>query len=396
MGPCCATFCSIPSNARQLWNSVHFSQRFPFSATPSPLAEAFEARRASGLPLIDLSRSNPTQCGLLPGLPDLGEPLAAGARLAYSPQSAGAANTRQAIVRYYAEEFGARLQPQQIVLTASTSEGYSYCLKLLADPGDEILIPEPSYPLLRLLIEAEGLRAVPYPLHQAAGEWILDHDYLRRAVNTRSRAIVCVNPNNPTGHFLSSADARWLSESFPSLAILSDEVFADYTWQQLPGRQRSFTTLEAPNAFCLSGLSKICALPQMKLGWIVMPPGAALQQAMEFVADTYLSVSTPVQQAAVEWLAKRSQLQAPISARCQENLRLLAGHIAPVEAGWAALLRCHKQRDEDAWVLALLELGFWIQPGYFYDLSGGPHLVLSLLTPPQETRDGLSALESLL
>jgi alanine-synthesizing transaminase len=374
---------------------VHFSQRFPFAAAPNALAGALEARRASGQPLIDLSRSNPTQCGLAPGLPDLGEALAAGARLAYSPQSAGAANTRQAIVAYYAEEFGARLDPQQIVLTASTSEGYSYCLKLLADPGDDVLIPEPSYPLLRLLIEAEGLRAIPYPLHQAAGEWILDQDYLRAAVSPRTRAIVCVNPNNPTGHFLSAADARWLSDSFPALAILSDEVFADYTWQQHPGRQRSLATLGAPNVFCLSGLSKICALPQMKLGWIVLPPGAALQQAMEFVADTYLSVSTPVQQAAVEWLAKRSQLQAPIHARCLENLQLLAASVAPVEAGWAALLRCHKSRDEDEWVLALLELGVWIQPGYFYDLSGGPHLVFSLLTPPEDTRLGLAALESL-
>lgn len=381
---------------------MHFSKRFPFAAQTSPLAQALERQRARGLDIVDLSRSNPTQCGLFAALPDLGGSLAAGASLAYTPQSAGALNIRQSIAAYYAEEFQADLEPSRIILTASTSEGYSYCLKLLANPGEEILIPEPSYPLLRLLIEAEGLIAVPYPLHQAMGEWILDRQYLLQAVTPRTRAIVCVNPNNPTGHFLSATDALWLCECFPALAILSDEVFADYVWQPLNQHQRSLSALQAPNVFCLSGLSKICALPQMKLGWIVLPPGNEVQQAMEFIADTYLSVSSPVQHAAVDWLTKRSQLQAPVRERCHQNLELLqqyatggAFSLLPVQAAWVALLRCHKSREEDEWVLALLEQNIWIQPGFYYDLSGGPHLVFSLLTPPSESMQGLAAIEKL-
>lgn len=397
------TSCSILSKPpASSSRDLQFSKRFPFAAQTSPLAQALETRLAGGHPIVDLSRSNPTQCGLSPALPTLGETLAAGASLAYTPQSSGAWNIRQAIAAYYAEEFQADLDPSRIVLTASTSEGYSYCLKLLANPGQEILIPEPSYPLLRLLIEAEGLIAVPYPLHQAAGEWILDRQYLLRALTPRTRAIVCVNPNNPTGHFLSAADALWLCESFPSLAILSDEVFADYVWQPLAQHQRSFSTLRAPNVFCLSGLSKICALPQMKLGWIVLPPGNGVQQAMEFIADTYLSVSSPVQYAAVDWLAKRSQFQAPVRQRCQANLQLLQQHAAggafslvPAQAGWAALLRCHKNREEEEWVLALLEQNVWIQPGFFYDLSGGPHLVFSLLTPLADGSTGLELIAKL-
>ncbi|MCX6612749.1 MAG: pyridoxal phosphate-dependent aminotransferase, partial [Acidobacteria bacterium] len=316
----------------------------------------------------------------------------------YAPQAKGSLQTREQIALYYEQEFSSKIDPDQILLTTSTSEAYGYCFKLIADPGDSILIPQPSYPLLQFLIEAEGLRPKPYALHEADGEWILDRENLASACEDSTKAIIVVHPNNPTGHFLRSDDLNWLVEfSADRLWLISDEVFADYTWAAAT-QKRSLTQIEAPNAFTLSGLSKICALPQMKLGWVVMPQNRSVHDNLELVADTYLSVSGPIQKAAACWLPQRAQFQSPIRERCLANLKnipelLNDSHwsLLPVEAGWMAILKGPANRDEEGLVLQLLEKGFSVHPGFYYDLPFQNSLAISLLTPSLQLASGIQA-----
>ena len=253
---------------------------------------------------------------------------------------------------------------------------------------------------MQFLVEAEGLTPLPYPLHEADGQWILDRHRLAAACNDSTRAIVVVNPNNPTGHVLSTADAKWLIDfATDRYWIICDEVFADYSWGTATDQCRSLTSIGANNVLCLSGLSKICALPQMKLGWIAMPPSPQLRNNLELIADTYLSVSAPIQSAAIDWLASRATFQAPIRLRCRENLNLLAAKLLgsawttlPVEAGWSVILRGPAHLDEEDLALKLLEAGFLAQPGFYYDLAFPCSLVISLLTPPSDLALGLSAI----
>lgn len=342
-----------------------------------------KAVRASPKPLVDLSISNPTQAGLaLPGnLWDAREISV------YQPSAQGSRTAREAVARYYEEEFAAGIGVDQVQLCASTSEAYSYCLKLLADAGDEVLIPQPSYPLLEHLLCAEGVVPVAYPVHGAAGEWVLDREYLRRVLTPRTRAIVIVHPNNPTGHFFPREDFAWLQEALPpEAAILSDEVFADYGWQE-----KGWSYAGAHRTFVLSGLSKICLLPQMKLGWIVMPKDPAIWRAMEFIADTYLSVSALVADMAPVWLERRQEFQAPLRERVNANLPLFPANPA---AGWTAIVRGNGGMPEDERVMAMIDRGYWLQPGYYFDLPGQDNYVLSLLTEPGQLREGLRVLNS--
>lgn len=303
---------------------------------------------------------------------------------------------------YYEQEFGASLNPDRILLTTSTSEAYSYCFKLIANPGDTVLIPQPSYPLLQFLIEAEGLKAAPYPLHEVCGEWILDRDRLVKACNPCCKAIVLVHPNNPTGHFLKAEDLAWLLDfSADRLWLVSDEVFADYAWAATSPQTRSLTQLDPSNAFILSGLSKICGLPQMKLGWIVMPPNEAIHQHLELVADTYLSVSAPIQKAAASWLPERAKFQAAIRARCLANLKSIPNLLAnsewtllSVEAGWTAILKGPAHQNEEALALRLVEQNISVHPGFYYDLPFHQAFVISLLIPPAHLATGLRAITS--
>ena len=351
----------------------------------------------AGLPLIDLSISNPTQVGLPLPDPFLFATLEGGA---YAPKASGVLELREEVCRYYEKEFGSFLHPDRILLTTSTSEAYSYCFKLIADPGTTILLPQPSYPLLQFLIEAEGLKAKTYPLHAAGGQWILDRERLIEACDASTRAIVLVHPNNPTGHFLSNDDLDWLLEfARDKYWLICDEVFADYAWSAQPDQVRSLSKFPAGNVFCLSGLSKICALPQVKLGWIVMPPAPAIHHSLELVADTYLSVSSPIQAAASQWLGNRALFQAPIRGRCIGNLKWIkdsihgsAWSLLPVEAGWAAILQGPASMDEEQKALTLLENGFSAHPGFYYDLPFQPSFVLSLLTPPAHLKAGIAAL----
>lgn len=354
----------------------------------------------SGRPLLDLAESNPTRAGLAwPG-----EVLAAAladSRLAvYEPTPRGLPEARAAVAGYLAGR-GHAVEPDRILLTASTSEAYALLLQLLCDPGDEVLVPAPSYPLLDLLADLQAVRLVRYPLRYD-GAWHVDLPALEAAVTPRTRAVVVVSPSNPTGAVLSAGELDAIDRLCDSrdLALIGDEVFADTALGPVAG------VLEARRAlaFHLSGLSKTCGLPQVKAGWIAATgPGGRLGPALErleVVSDAYLSVSGPAQLALPRLLADRERFLRPLRARLAANrgaLATLAG--APLDAlasagGWSAVLRVGQTLDEEALCLALLEDGVAVQPGFFYDFERSGYLVLSLLAPPDRFAEGLARIEA--
>ncbi len=386
-----------------------FSARTDWNLDPNPLARLVAARRAAKVPLTDLTASNPTTCGFAYDTAGILEALADPAQFRYAPTPQGAPAARAAIAAYYAER-GAQVDPAQIVLTASTSEAYAWCFKLLADPGDAVLIPQPSYPLFDYLAGLENVQPLPYPLAYD-GEWHIDFPALEAAITPRTRAVVVVHPNNPTGSFLKRAEYGRLAALCRAhhLAIISDEVFADYAYTRDTSRMPSLTTTDEGLAFSLNGLSKVAGLPQMKLGWIVVSGPAEERTAalarLEVLADTYLSVATPVQLALPALLAGSHALRAQIQARVAANRRVLEAtlgrdlpaHALPAEGGWYALVRLPVAHSEDEWALALLErFNVLVQPGYFYDLPFTPTLVLSLLPPPDVFAYGTACLARLL
>ena len=361
-----------------------FSRRLHWDLTPNALSQRVAARRAAGLPILDLTNSNPTRAGF-DFAPDLLAALTDPKALTYEPAAQGLRETRQAVAAYYADH-GALVDPDSIFLTASTSEAYSYVFKLLADPGDEILVPQPSYPLFDFLAGMENLAVHPYPASAAdVTPWR----------STKSRALVAVHPNNPTGEPTSQQLA--LSCAAQGLPLLVDEVFLDYGWNERT-QLASFVSGSPGSVFVLSGLSKVCALPQMKLGWIVVAGGeAGTRERLELIADTYLSASMPVQLAAVRWLAERRQIQEQIQRRCRENLRQLdaTGLRRPGGVGgWTAVVDLAVETDEEWLVLDLLEQnGVLVQPGYFYDFPSGSAVVVSLLARPDEFGEALRRIQ---
>ena len=386
-----------------------FSTRTAWSLEPNPLARLVAARRAAGVPLTDLTVSNPTECGFTYDTAGILAALADPAQGRYAPSPQGAPAARAAIAAYYAER-GIEVDPAHVVLTASTSEAYAWCFKLLADPGDAVLIPSPSYPLFDYLAGLESVQTRPYPLRYD-GEWHIDFPALEAALTPRTRAVVVVHPNNPTGSFLKRAEYTRLAALCRAhgLAIICDEVFSDYAAAADPARMPSLAGTEEVLTFVLNGLSKVAGLPQMKLGWIVvsgpMADRAAALARLEVVADTYLSVGTPVQLALPWLLAGSGALRAQIQARVATNRRALdtiltgdlPAHALPAEGGWYAIVRLPAAHSEDAWALALLDRqNVLAQPGYFYDLPVPPALVLSLLPPPTLFASGVARLAHLL
>ncbi|MGO4883257.1 MAG: pyridoxal phosphate-dependent aminotransferase [Bryobacteraceae bacterium] len=373
-----------------------FSSRFHWDLAPNPLSRLLAAKRRSGAQVLDLTESNPTHAGLsYPA--EVVEALAGARALRYDPHPAGWLAAREAVCRYY-RDAGYAFEPERVLLTASTSEAYQYLFKLLADPGDEVLVPRPSYPLFEFLATMESLRVVSYPLVYHGG-WSIDCDALAAAVSPRTRAIVVVNPNNPTGSFLKRAELGFL-ESL-GLPLISDEVFADYTFAEDPQRVRTLAGVAQTLTFSMSGLSKIAGLPQMKLGWIAISgPASARAPAMErleLIADTYLSVGTPVQIAAPRLMELGKGIQTQIADRTRANLKWLesaipAGsplNILAVEGGWYATLQVPRIRREEEWALELLEQdNVLVQPGFFYDFESEAYLVLSLLTEPATFQEG--------
>jgi len=374
-----------------------FSSRFHWDLAPNSLTRLLAAKRRAGAEILDLTESNPTHAGL--AYPDeIVEALADPRALRYDPQPAGLWAAREAVCRYYAES-GCVVEPARMLLTASTSEAYQYLFKLLADPGGEILVPRPSYPLFDFLATMESLRVVSYPLVYHGG-WSIDCEVLAAAVTPRTRAVVLVNPNNPTGSFLKRSELQFLE--LLGLPLISDEVFADYAFAS---DSRRVPTLAGGDAkvlsFAMSGLSKIAGLPQMKLGWMVISgPAAARAEAtekLEWIADTYLSVSTPVQHAAPRLLELGKAVRAQIAERTRANLAWLASAIPEsspcgilaVEGGWYVTLQVPRIRREEEWALDLLEKdNVFVQPGFFYDFASEAYLVISLLTEPVTFREG--------
>lgn len=380
----------------------HFSRRLPEALALNPLTQRLQARRAAGLPILDLTESNPTQASLAYPTDAVRAALASPAALTYTPDPAGLLSAREAVSAYYTER-GYDVAPDRILLTASTSEAYAYLFKLLMEPGDEVLVPRPSYPLFEFLARLEHVRVVQYPLHYH-GNWILDRDALHQALSPRTRAVLLVNPNNPTGSYLRRDDRAFLKVlcAERGLALVSDEVFADYPLINDAERVPTLVDEDQCLTFCLSGLSKVAGLPQLKLGWVVVAGPADLRDEalahLEFIADTYLSVGTPVQQALPTLLRVGGIVRQQIRDRTQENLRLLREHLgaAPAtrllqaEGGWHATLQVTRTRSEEEWVLHLLdEHGVLVQPGYFYDFDREAFLVLSLLTPSEAFAEGV-------
>jgi alanine-synthesizing transaminase len=345
--------------------------------------------------IVDLTESNPTRVGFAPGAGVLTAFAKEGAAT-YEPVAFGLPSARTAVAAYYGRR-GAIVQSERIVLTASTSEAYLLLLTLLADPGDEVLVPSPSYPLFSYIAGVAGVRLVPYPLRYD-GEWHIDSSELK--TSGRTRAIIVVSPNNPTGQYLSRAEMRTLSAM--GLPLIVDEVFADYPLDAA-APHRHLVQDGAGLLFSLSGLSKVALLPQAKCSWcVVSGPRPLVTEALrrlEVLLDTFLSVSGPVQHALPELLAYADATQPLVRARLAENLSALRAHtkesVATVlrcEGGFSAIVRLPAICDEDAWCARLADNGVRVQPGYFFDLSGGPYVVLSLLPEPERFADGVRAL----
>jgi aspartate/methionine/tyrosine aminotransferase len=381
-----------------------FSSRTHWNLTPNRLAALAQGKRVSGRPLLDLTETNPTRAGLQAPSQVL-EWLARPTGLRYQPDPRGLRAAREAVARDYVRH-GARVDPDRVVLTASTSEAYGFLFKLLCDAGDAVAVPRPSYPLFEYLARLDGVEVVPYPLRYD-GEWHLGRGDVEAVLTEKTRAIVVVSPNNPTGSFLKSGEAEALLAlcAGRGLALIADEVFADFAFHADP--RRATTVAGRPDAltFALGGLSKSCGLPQLKLAWIAASgPEPAIGEAMarlEIVADTYLSVATPIQEAAPLVLAALPDLQAPIRERVATNLRTLRAEAAqaPVvtllepEGGWSAVLRVPAHRGEEDWCVRLLEEdGILVQPGYFFDFPNEAYLVLSLLVPTDAFADGSARL----
>lgn len=377
-----------------------FSDRLPAHLEFNAFTVALAELRRKGVPIVDLTVTNPTQVGL-PYPPDLLASLADSASLSYEPAPFGLASARKAVAAEMSKA-GLKVNPKQVVLTASTSEAYSLLFKLLCDPGDCVLVPEPSYPLFELLTKLDSVEAVAYQLEHH-GVWSIDRESMKGSCGPRTRAVLVVSPNNPTGSMLRRDDREWLVEFAQAgqYAIISDEVFADYPIVPRPdavsmlGESRVLT-------FTLGGLSKSAGLPQLKLGWIVVSgPDAIVSDAMErleLICDTYLSVSTPAQAAAAELIATGKEIRNAIKQRVQQNYRELeraakaypSVRVIEPEGGWSVVIEVPETVGEEALVRRILdEDHVVVHPGYFFDIQQGAHIVVSLLPPPGEFADAM-------
>lgn len=377
-----------------------FSSRTDWLLAPNRLTRQLDERRRLGLPVLDLTESNPTRCGFAAEreiLQSLQDPQS----LVYEPDPRGPLRARQAVCEYYAAR-GVSVTPEQIFLTTSTSEAYSYAFRLLADPGDKVLVPQPSYPLFDFLAGINDLEVFPYPLRYQ-DEWRMDLDAVRDGWEAGAKAAIVVHPNNPTGSFVKSVERDFLAECCRQNqgALIADEVFADYVLEAGEGRAFSHAAGSQVLTFTLSGLSKISALPQMKLGWLVVSgpeeeKKAALER-LEVIADTYLSISAPIAHALPTLLEFRKTVQPRIMERLRSNLCWLDRQIAScpevgrlrTEGGWYAVLKVPGTVSDEDWAVKLLTVeGVLVHPGHFYDFPDDGHLVISLLTDEPAFQEG--------
>ena len=376
---------------------MRFSSRTNWNTEESELARAHRLRVQAGLPIADLTASNPTRCGFEYPL-DLLEALTNPRTLDYDPQPKGLLSARQAVCGYYVDH-GVALDPAHVVLATSTSEAYSYLFRLLCDPGGEVLMFQPGYPLFDFLALLDNVHLKAAPLVYDHG-WQIDPEAIRRAITPATRAIVLVHPNNPTGHFTKPWEADELARLCRErdLALIVDEVFLDY---EIGEARHSFAAgLEGVTVFVVSGLSKIAGLPQMKAAWIVAtgPEKIAALDRLEVIADTFISMNAPVQCALPKWLESRHAIESQIRERVRDNLAELDTQTArahqirrlSVEGGWYAVLRIPAIVPDEQTVLKLLDRGAWLHPGYFFGMPESGWLVTSLLTPRADFSTGVT------
>jgi alanine-synthesizing transaminase len=377
-----------------------FADRTSWNLEPNPLNRALMRLRATGKPLLDLTQSNPTECGFVYDVGAILSALAEGQALRYEPDPRGLKTTRDAISSYYAEQ-RIPVTCDDLLLTSGTSEAYSFVFRLLCNTGDEILIPSPSYPLFDFLAELCDVKLVRYPLLYDHA-WQIDFSALSASASRRTRAVVAVHPNNPTGHYTSGAEQQRLTAfcAERGIALIADEVFLDFSSNGSP--QKSFALFDDAMTFTLSGISKTCGLPQMKLAWIVINGPAEQKRAalarLEVIADAYLSVGTPVQLAASTMLATRTSFQAQVMTRIRANLSELNAQLSrqsacnslSCEGGWSAVLRVPAiHSDEDLAVTLLNQKGVLLHPGHFYDFAQPGHAIISLIVPGQDFAEGI-------
>jgi alanine-synthesizing transaminase len=377
---------------------MNFSKRTEWNTEESELAQAHRLRVQAGLPVADLTASNPTRCGfnydakLLNALTDTNA-------LDYDPQPLGLLRAREAVCGYYADH-GVKTSPERVVLTTSTSEAYSFLFKLLCDPGSEIIVPQPGYPLFDFLAALDDLKIKGSPLVYDHG-WQIEPEGFRRALTSETRAIVLVHPNNPTGHFTKAWEAQELAAICHErgIALIVDEVFLDYGFGHVEAT--SFAAgLDGVDVYVVSGLSKIAGLPQMKSAWIVAtgPHAAEAMERLEVITDTFLSMNAPVQGAIPTWISGRQAIQKQIKERVKGNLaeldrQLVAADMVrrlDLEGGWYAVLRIPALQPDDRTVLELLGRGVWVHPGYFFGMEDAGWMVVSLLGPVKEFETGAS------
>lgn len=377
-----------------------FSRRTRWNLETNPFTSALHEQQRQGRELLDLTASNATRVGIELDSASIFRALSHADALDYDPQPRGLYGARAAVAEYYAG-LHVRLSPDNIILTTSTSEAYSFAFRLLCDPDDEILIPTPSYPLFEYLAQIQDVKLVPYELVYDHG-WQIDFHSLERAITSRTRGIILVNPNNPTGSFVHDAERKLLNEFCRehSLALVVDEVFFDFNLSN-----RTFTSFGSNRdvlTFTLSGLSKVSGLPQMKVAWIATDgPTELVEPALErleVIADTYLSMNAPVQHAIPELLKQRHVFQQQLMLRLRKNLEELDCQLAAqklltrlsFEGGWYATVRVPVTRtDEELAIDLLRNTGVLVHPGHFFDFASDGYLILSLMTPAQEFAEGL-------
>ena len=381
-----------------------FSERTNWKLAQNRFTQALEQVRSRGTKVVDLTVSNPTRAGLHYDEQAILGALASPRAVDYDPQPKGLREAREAVAEYYREEHAVRdLDADRIVLTTSTSEGYTFVFRLLCNAGDELLVPKPSYPLFEFLADLQDVRLVPYELIYDHG-WQMDSPSMEKMVTARTRGVVVVHPNNPTGSYVQAAEMEMLN-SFcrkHGLAVIADEVFLDYRLERTA--HASFAANREVLTFTLSGLSKVSALPQMKVAWVVTsgPPTetAEAMGRLEVIADMYLSMNAPQQWAMPALLQQRKNIQPQVLERVKANLRELDRQLAAqrgcerlsVEGGWYAVLRVPVTRSDEELVIELLrEKSVLVHPGHFYDFPSDGYLVLSLIAPPREFADGMSA-----
>ena len=380
-----------------------FSERTNWSLGPNRFTQAVEQVRRSGAEILDLTESNPTRVGLIYDEHSIFASLANPNSLDYDPQPKGLHFAREAVAAYYGER-GDKVDPESLILTTGTSEGYSFVFRLLANPGDEILVAKPSYPLFDFLADLQDVKLVPYLLIYDHG-WQIDFHTLERAISSRTRAIVLVHPNNPTGSYVSEGERVQLDAicARHNLALIVDEVFLDYSHDG--DARSSFAANDSVLTFALSGISKISALPQMKLAWIAVAGPAELAamalERLEVIADTYLSVNAPIQWAAKALLAQRTSVQAQLMARVRGNLAELDRQLngqkicsrLRIEGGWYAVLRVPVTRSDEDFAIELLhEEQVLVHPSHFYNFPGDGYIVLSLITTEAAFKAGITRL----